>query len=185
LGLGIGSGLGGAATLAFGEGDDARIVGLSLLGGGALLSGLSLLPFKLRGESERIYAEFNRMPADTPAQVQQKYVYWNRRFEELAQKRRQGRIIGGITSIAVGVATGLAAVQRSDADDPHAFVWPALGPVIGGVTSLLVKSDAEQRYETYRRAKEDVVGRPSTTAVHVRMALLPAGGLLGAVQVRF
>lgn len=185
LGLGIGSGLGGAATLAFGEGDDAQIVGLSLLGGGALLSGLSLIPFKLRGESERIYAEFNQMPADTPAQIRQKYVYWNRRFEELAQKRRQGRIIGGVTSIAVGVATGLVAVQRSDADDSHAFVWPVLGPVIGGVTSLLVKSDVEQRYETYRRAKEDVVGRPSTTAVHVRMALLPAGGLLGAVQVRF
>jgi len=185
LGLGIGAGVGGAGTLAFGEGDDARIVGLSLLGGGALLSGLSLIPFKLRGESERIYAEFNRMPADTPAQIQQKYVYWNRRFEELAQKRRQGRIIGGVTSIAVGVATGLVAVQGSDADDPHAFVWPALGPIIGGVTSLLVKSDAEQRYETYRRAKEDVVGHTSTTAIRVGMAPLPNGDILGVVQVRF
>ena len=185
LGLGIGSGLGGAATLAFGEGDDARIVGYALLGGGALLSGLSLLPFKLRGESERIYAAFNQMPADTPDQIQRKYIYWDRRFEELAQKRRQGRIIGGVTSIAVGVATGLVVAQSADQDEPNAVLWSALGPVIGGVTSLLVKSEAERRYATYRRAKEDVVGQPSATTVRVGIAPLPTGEILGVVQVRF
>lgn len=185
LGLGIGAGVGGAATLAFGEGDDARIVGLSLIGGGALLSGLSLIPFKLRGESERIYAEFNRMPAGAPDQVQQKYIYWDRRFEELAQKRRQGRIIGGITSIAVGVATGLVVMQGANQGESNAVLWSALGPVLGGVSSLLVKSEAERRYETYRRTKEDVVGRPPTAAIRFGIAPLPTGGILGVVQARF
>ncbi|NBB87883.1 MAG: hypothetical protein GVY12_16875 [Bacteroidetes bacterium] len=185
LGLGIGSGVGGAATLAFGEGDDARVVGLSLLGGGALLSGLSLLPFKLRGESERIYAAFHQMPTATPAQIRRKYVYWDRRFEEFALKQRQERIIGGVSSIAVGVATGLIVAQGTDQDDPGAVLWSALGPVLGGVTSLLVKSEAERRYETYRRAKEDIVGPPSATAIRVGMAPLPTGGVVGVVQVRF
>lgn len=185
LGLGIGSGLGGAATLAFGEGDDARIVGYSLLGGGALLSGLSLLPFKLKGESERIYAEFSQMPAGTPDQIHRKYFYWDRRFEELARKRRRERVIGGVSSIVVGGATGLVVVIGSERREPHAFVWSALGPVLGGVTSLLTKSDAERRYETYRRAKADIVGHTSTAEVRFGVAPLPKGGMLGAVQVRF
>ncbi|MDX1639839.1 MAG: hypothetical protein R3281_17900, partial [Balneolaceae bacterium] len=65
LGLGIGTGLGGAATLAFGEGDDARIVGYSLIGGGVVLSGLSLIPFRVKSETERFYEEFRSMPANT------------------------------------------------------------------------------------------------------------------------
>lgn len=165
LGLGIGSGLGGAATLAFGEGDDAQVVGYSLLGGGALLSGLSLLPFKLRGESERIYTAFSQAPADTPDQIHYKYFYWDRRFEEFSQKRRKDRIVGGITSIVVGTVAGVLAAQGSDQEGVHAFVWPALGPVLGGITSLLVESDAERRYDTYRRAKDDVLRQTSTTAV--------------------
>jgi len=185
LGLGIGSGVGGAATLAFGEGDDARIVGLSLLGGGALLSGLSVLPFKLQGESERINAAFHQMPADTPAQIRRKYVYWDRRFEEFALKERQERIIGGVSSIAVGVVTGLVVAQGTDRDDPSAVLWSALGPVLGGVTSLLVKSEAERRYDTYRRAKDDIIAHASTASVHVGIAPLPTGAVVGVVQVRF
>lgn len=183
LGLGIGSGLAGGTILILGEGDDARIVGYSLLGGGALLSGLSLLPFKVRSESERIYAEFSRMPADTQEQVHQKYFYWNRRFEELAQKMRKGRIVGGITSIIVGGVTGLVVLNGSGQDS--AVIWSVMGPVLGGVSSLLIKSNAERRYETYRRAKEDILGYTSNTEIQFGIAPLPGGGILGVMQVRF
>jgi len=180
LGLGIGSGLGGAATLAFGEGDDARIVGFSLLGGGALLSGLSLLPFRIKSETERIYGEFSRMPEDGPAQIHQKYIYWDRRFEELADKRRNGRIIGGITSIAAGV-TGFIVMEGSDAERFQAFLWPA----VGGVTALLVKSEVERRYSTYKKAKKDVIGQMTQRKIDFSIAPVSIGGFIGSLQIRF
>lgn len=89
VGLGIGSAVGGAVTLAAGESDDARIVGYSLLGGGALLSGLSLVPFKVKTESEQMYAEFNRDLGEKSNQNRQKFYYWDRRFEELAEKAEE------------------------------------------------------------------------------------------------
>ena len=58
LGLGIGTGIGGAAVLASAGDDDARTVGYALLGGGLLFGGLSALPFKISSEPERIYREF-------------------------------------------------------------------------------------------------------------------------------
>ena len=180
LGLGIGSGIGGAATLAFGEGDDARIVGYSLLGGGVLLSGLSLLPFKMSSESERIYAEYSKMPADTPDQVHQKFYYGDRRFDELARKKRRERLISGSTSIIAGAAS-LILVDGSKEERYGAFT----GPVIAGVTVLLVKSDEERRYETYRRAKEDIIGHTGDWEIHFGMAPLPKGGMFGGVQLRF
>ena len=104
LGLGIGSGIGGMTVLAVSDGGDARIVGASLLGGGALLSGLSLLPFKLRGEAERIYDQFSEMPSVTPGETHQKLVLGESRFEGLAEKKRTKRKIGGISSLATGTA---------------------------------------------------------------------------------
>lgn len=185
LGLGIGSGVGGGATLLFGEGDDAQIVGLALLGGGALLSGLSLLPLKLKSETERIYTEFGRIPADTPDQIHQKYVYWNRRFEELAQKRRKERITGGISSIVIGGVTGVVVANSSDANTQQALIWSTLGPVIGGVVNLLTKSDEERRYETYLRVKGDITGHTSKTKILFGYAPIPGGGMHSVVQVRF
>ena len=180
LGIGIASGIGGAATLAFGEGDDARIVGYSLLGAGALLGGLSLLPFKLISEPERMHAEFSTMSADTPDQTQQKFYYWDRRFEEFARKSRNERIIGGISSIIVGLTSYLY-VEGTDEDRVHALIWPAFG----GVTLLLVKSEGERRYETYQRAKEDITGLTRSRAIDFRIAPLLDGGIFGAVRIRF
>ena len=181
LGLGVGTGIGGVATLAFGGGGDARVVGLSLLGGAALFSGLSLLPFKIPAEVERIYQEFGEMSENTADQVRRKFYYGDRRFEELAEKRRIGRLIGGSVSILVGLAN-LAWFDPSE-EAPRIVV--VTGPVIGGVTTLLVKSDEERQYESYRRAKEDLMVHADDSGVHYGLALLPTGGVLGAVQVRF
>lgn len=183
LGLGAGTALGGIATLAFGEGDDARIVGISLLGGGAFLSGLSLLPFKIKSESERIYDEFRREPIDTPDQLRHKYYYWDRRFEELAQKSRQERIIGGVTAIVAAGVTSVALVEGTSEDRLHTFIWPALG----GVTSILVKSDVERRYDTYVRAKEDLLRHQASVGAEVDFGIMPLleGGMLGKLVVRF
>jgi hypothetical protein len=183
LGLGAGTALGGIATLAYGEGDDARIVGISLLGGGAFLSGLSLLPFKIKSESERIYDEFKHEPTDTPEQIRQKYHYWDRRFEELAQKSKQERIIGGVTTIVAAGVTSVAFVEGTSEDRMHSFIWPALA----GVTSILVKSDTERRYDTYECAKEDLLRQQASAGVEVDFGIVPLleGGMLGAVRVRF
>lgn len=181
LGLGIGSGLGGTATLAFGEGDDARTVGYSLLGGGALLSGLSLIPFRVRSETERMYSDFRQMPEDNPGQIQYKYHYWDRRFQELADKRRNERIIGGVTTIVAAAMTSFVVVKGSDKEQLHTFLWLA----IGGVTALLAKSDEERRYETYRRAREDIIGQASGLQVNMRILPMPGVGLIGAVQLQF
>ena len=180
IGLGIGSGIGGVATLAFGDGDDARIVGYSLLGGAAIFSGLSLLPFKIPSESERIYREFSRMPADTPDQVHQKFYYGDHRFEELAQKKRIERIISGSSSVLIGVIS-LILVDESRQARLHVFIWPAFG----GVVRLLVKSDEERRYETYRRAKEDLIVHTSGSGIRFGLAPIPTGGMFGTVQVWF
>ena len=180
LGLGVGTGIGGAAALAFGDGDDARIVGVSLLGGALLLGGLSLLPFKIPAEVERIYQEFGEMSENTSDQVRQKFYYGDRRFEELAEKKRRERLIGGSVSILVGV-TNLVLVDGSEQGRLHACIWP----VIGGVTTLLVKSDEERRYETYRRAKEDLTTHTGGLRIHYGLAPLPKGGMFGAVQVQF
>lgn len=181
LGLGIGSGIGGAATLAIGEGDDARIVGYSLLGGAALLSGLSLVPFKIKSESEHIYAEFNCTPAETPLQIHQKYYYWDNRFREWAEKNKRGRIIGGISSIVTGGVFSLFIVEGSNRKRLHTFIWPA----VGGITSILVKSDVERRYETYQKTKEDLLRQTPRTSFHFGITPLPNGGIAGVLQAHF
>jgi hypothetical protein len=185
LGLGIGSAVGGAATLAFGEGDDARIVGYSLLGGGAFFSGLSLLPFKIKTESERIYQQFNQMPENTPREIRQKYAYWDRRFGELARKWRRERIIGGISSI---VSTGIASIaiaQSSDVDDPNAYIWPAVGGLIGGVSSFLIETEKERQYKVYRSAKEEILDQSKHAEIKIGIAPGFYGGFLTTVHVRF
>jgi len=179
LGLGIGSGLGGAATLAFGEGDDARIVGYSLLGGGAVLSGLSLIPFSIRSESEKLFAEFNKAPDNTPNQIHAKFYYWDRRFEELAQKRKKERIVFGISSIITG---GVAAILVKGPAENKLY---AFTPVLTGVTSLFVKSEEEIRYETYRRSKGDILQQKGMAEIHFGITPLPIGGIVSVVQVRF
>ena len=83
------------------------------------------------------------------------------------------------------MARELVVARGYDQDEPNAILWSAPGPILGVVTSLLATLDAEQRYQTYRRAKEDIVGHPSTTAIRVGMAPLPNGDILGVVQVRF
>ena len=181
LGLGVGTGIGGAATLAFADGDDARIVGISLLGGAALFSGLSLLPFKIPAEVERIYQEFGEMPGNTSDQVRHKFYYGDRRFEELAQKRRRERLVGGSVSILVGLAN----LIWIDSSEEEILLAAFTGPLIGGVTTLLVKSEEERRFATYRRTKEDLAAQPGGLGIRFGLATLPKGGLFGGVQVQF
>jgi len=181
LGLGVGTGISGAATLAFGDGDDAWIVGVSLLGGALLFGGLSLLPFKIPAEVERIYQAFGEMPENTSDQVRQKFYYGDRRFEELAEKKRRERLIGGTISILVGV-TNLIWFDSSEEESRVAIF---AGPVIGGVTTLLVKSEEERRFATYSRAKEDLTTHTGGWGIRFGLAPLPKGGMFGAVQVRF
>ena len=181
LGLGVGTGFGGAATLAFGDGDDARTVGVSLLGGAALFSGLSLLPFKIPAEVERIYQEFGEMPGNTSDQVRQKFYYGDRRFEALAQKRRRERLVAGSVSILVGIAN----LFWIDSSDEESRIAAFTGPLIGGVTTLLVKTEEERRFATYRWAKEDLAAQPDGLGIRFGFAPLPKGGMFGAVQVQF
>ncbi|MDZ7773142.1 MAG: hypothetical protein U5K31_10470 [Balneolaceae bacterium] len=178
LGLGIGSAVGGAATLAFGEGDDAKIVGWSLIGGGALLGGVSLIPLKVKSETERLYLEFEEMPSETPEQIRRKYLYWDNRFAELAEKRRMERIIGGVTTIITAGATTLA-IKELGEERLHTFVWPTLA----GVTTLLVKTDAERRFDTYRSAKEELLRDGVRAEVRLGVAPLPTGGFMGSLRV--
>lgn len=111
MGLGTASGLGGVVVLATAEDQDARIVGYSLLGTGCLLGGLSLLPFKMDSEVERIYREFAGMPANTPDH--------ERRFEELAQKKRRERLTRGSTTIIAGLIALILGTDESDYEGPH------------------------------------------------------------------
>jgi len=180
LGLGVGTGVGGVATLTFGKSDDARIVGVSLLGGAALLGGLSLLPFKIPGEVERIHQEFSEMPEDTPDQIRQKFHYGDRRFEELAETKRRGRLIGGGTSILIGVAD----LIWFDPPEEVSRITIFAGSVLGGVTTLLVKSEEERRYETYRRAREDLMVDTAGSRIRFGLAPIPMGGMMGTVRVR-
>jgi len=180
LSLGIGMGIGGTAVLAAGNSDDSRIVGYSLLGAGALLGGLSALPFKIRSESEHIYREFSDLPADNPDQIRQKFYYGERRFEELAQKKRKQRLISGCISIATGFSS-LFFVDDTDETRIGAFT----GPVIGGIMIFLIKSEEERRFETYQRAKEDIIGHNNGKKIFFGAAPLRGGGMLTTVQVRF
>lgn len=180
LGLGIGSAVGGAATLAFGEGDDAKIVGWSLIGGGALLGGVSLIPFNVKSETERLYLEFEQMPGETPEQLRSKYLYWDNRFAELAEKKMMERIIGGVTTIVTAGATTLALEEGAEGR-LHTFVWPTLG----GITTLLVKTDVERRYATYRKAKEELLQDSQRADVRLGVSPLPTGGFVGSLRVTF
>lgn len=180
LGLGAGSAVGGAVTLAVGEGEDADIVGYSLLGGGFLLSGLSLVPFKIKSEAEHLYADFNIDLETNPGQREQRYYYWDRRFQELAEKSRQGRIIGGITSIVAGGVSSLLLVDDATGRI-NTFLWPA----IGGVTSLLVKSEVERRYKSYWQAREDILGQTTQREISVGLQPLATRGIAVTVQLQF
>lgn len=180
LGLGAGAAVGGVTTLALAENDDARIVGVSLIGGGALLSGLSLIPFRVRSQAERLYAEYEEMPDETPADLRSKVVYGDRRFEELAHKARRDRIIGGVTTIVGAAATSLLIADGSDRERLHAFVWPALG----GVSSILIKSRIERRYASYARAKGDLLGSAGSPEVGFSILPMP-NGVSGYLSVRF
>lgn len=185
LGLGIGSAVGGAATLAFGDGDDARIVGYSLVGGGALMSGLSLIPFKIRTEAERINQDFQQMPGTSAREVHQKYIYWDRRFGELAEKWRRERIIGGISSIVSTGIVSIAIASSSDVNDPNAYIWPAVGGFIGGISSFLIESEQERQYKIYQSSKEEILRHPQRTEVRFGMTPIPDGGLLTTIHIQF
>lgn len=184
LGLGVAMGIGGAAVLAFVDVDDdydyAPIVGYSLLGGGVLLSGLSLLPFLLTSESERIYQEFSGMLEDTPDQVRRKFYYGERRFEELADKSRRDRFIGSGILILSGL-TGYILTDAPVEDRIAVF----LGPAIPGVVTILVKSKQERSYDSYKRAREDIIGHAGGREIYFGIGPHPKGGILGVVQVRF
>lgn len=179
IGLGAATAVGGAITLAVWDDEDADIVGYSLIGGGIILGGLSILPFKIRGEVERVYEEFSEMPASAPAQVRTKFAYGDRRFQELAQNRRTERYVGGAILLGVGISDLFLT------DDPAA--WISFGtPLVAGVTTLLVKSEEERRYESYQRAKEDLLAASDRApTVGIGLTVLPRSGLAALVQVRF
>jgi MFS family permease len=182
LGLGAGSLVGGATTLILAENDDARIVGYSLMGGGLIMGGLSLLPLNLTGPLERTYAEFRKTAAETPSQARQKYIYWDHRFEEMARKSRQERIIGGITTIVAAGVTSLVWLDEDRTAQLHTFVWPA----IGGVSSLFIKSDVERSYDTYRRAKRDILGTSvAIRSIEYAWVPLPQRGMIATLRIRF
>lgn len=155
VGLGAASVAGGGATLAFGEGNEARTVGLALIGGGGALAGLSLIPFRVRSDTERLFAEFRDMPAEASADIYAKYTFGDRRYQELAQKRRTERLTGGIASLLVAGVSIFAVRHESAEVRVNAFVWPALG----GVSNLLIRSEEERRYETYVQMREDIMRR--------------------------
>lgn len=46
-------------------------------------------------------------------------------------------------------------------------------------------TEEAQRYETYRRAREDILREQSETALEVGVAPIPTGGFLGFLRVRF
>jgi hypothetical protein len=152
LGLGTAMAIGGGVTLAVSDDKDTDIVGYSLLGTGAFMGGLSLLPFRIISQSERNYKEFKRMSAGSAEQMERKFRYWDRRFEEIAEQAYRDRMIGGATLLVASGITSWLIVEGSARDKLYTFVWPA----IGGVTSLLVKTETERRYQTYRRAKKDL-----------------------------
>lgn len=179
LSLGIGTGIGGAAVLAIGD-DDARTVGYALLGGGLLFGGLSALPFKIISERERIYREFSDLPADNPDQIRQKFYYGERRFEELAQKNRKQRLISGCVSIATGFSS-LFYVDGNNETKLGSFT----SLVIGGIITLIIKTDEERRFETYQRAKEDIIVNNNNYKIYFGIAPLMEGGMLTTVHVRF
>lgn len=181
LGLGAAVVVGGVTTLVVADpgDDDAEVVGVALIGGGVLLGGLSLLPFKIRGEAERVYEDFSELPSGTPAQTRTKFTYGDRRFEELAEKRRRNRYINGAILLGIGIADLFLLDDREE--------WIGFGtPLVGGVTTLLLKTEEERRFESYQRAKEDILG-PSSRAPTLGLGLgvLPHRRLAWAVQVRF
>lgn len=141
---------------------------------------MSLIPLKTKSETERLYLEFEGMPGETPGQLRRKYLYWDNRFAELAEKRRLERIIGGVTTIITAGATTLA-LDETGNERIHTFVWP----VLGGVTALLMKTDAERRYDTYRKAKEELLRDGMRAEVRLGVAPLPAGGFMGSLRVTF
>ncbi|MFC1562562.1 hypothetical protein ACFL4Z_00750 [candidate division KSB1 bacterium] len=181
LGLGIGTGIGGAAVLASAGDDDTRTVGYALLGGGLLFGGLSAIPFKVTSEQERIYREFSDLSSDNSEQLRQKFYYGERRFEELAKKKRRERIISGFVSIA----TGLTILFYVDDDNDETRLGAFTGPLIGGIIIFMSKTDEERRFETYQRAKEDIIGNNNRKKIYFGIAPLMEGGILTAVQVRF
>jgi hypothetical protein len=183
LGLGSAMVIGGGVTLAVSDDKDTDIVGYSLLGSGAFLGGLSLLPFRIISQSERNYQEFRRMSVQTSAQVQRKYLYWDRRFEEIAQQAKVERIIGGTTLLVVGGVTSLLLEDSSNRERLHTFLWPA----IGGVTSLLVKSETELRYQTYQRSKLDILAESHlpTSSLEWRFGINSFGYPSGSIQLNF
>ncbi len=181
VGLGAATAVAGVTVLAVADADteDADIIGWSLIGGGVVLGGLSLLPFKIRGESERVYDEYSAMASGTAAQARARFAYGDRSFEQLARNRRTERYVSGAILLAIGIGDLFVL------DDWHE--WIGFGtPLIGGLTSLLLKSEEERRFESYQRAKQDLLG-PAGTAptVGVGLGVLPRRGLAWQVQVRF
>lgn len=179
IGLGAAAVVGGVATLAAWDDEDADVVGYSLIGGGVLLGTLSLLPFKLRDEVERIYDEFSEMPSGSAAEVRTKFAYGDRRFEELAGNRRTGRYISGAVLLGIGIT------ELFVDDEPSQ--WIGFGtPIVAGVTTLLIKTEVERSYEAYRRAKDDLVAEATDApTVGVGLGVLPRRGLAWTVQLRF
>ena len=120
------------------------------------------------------------MPEDTPDQVRQKFYYGERRFEELAEKKRFERLTGAGIFIVPAVANLILS------DEPMKTRLNVFIPsVIPSLFLLWDRSDEERRYETYRRAKEDFITHSVGPGIRFGLAFTPTGGILGTVQVVF
>jgi hypothetical protein len=180
MGIGIGAGIIGAAVLNEADNDEEREVGYALIGGGVLAAGLSPIPLCVSGDAERLYQEYQEMLDDTPEQLLQKHSMGDRRFEELATKKRRNRKIGGSISLAVGVLA-LVFVDGTDAERFELVT----APIVGGVMGLLIKSDEERRYATYLKSRQDLFGADTGASVNWGIAPTRRGGLAAAIQVAF
>jgi hypothetical protein len=150
---------------------------------GAVLAPLSIIPFALRSPAEQL-ARKHEVSRDTPHTAEEARKL-ERAWRVYAEKVRKWRRPVGWMSVGGGaVYLSLGIIEAADVDDPEsppnyvsASTQVALGAmlIIGGVSSVLLKSPAEESYDAYQAAAR---GTPKKSAT-ISLTGAPAGLGLG------
>lgn len=80
---------------------EVEMIGYTCVGAGALLGLLSLPTLLIPSAEEKAFAKYQDYPSRSEREVKSKYEKGERDFRDLADSRKQGRIMSGGTSIAL------------------------------------------------------------------------------------
>lgn len=127
------------------------MLGYASIGAGTISGGIGLLALLIPSREERAFSKYAEYPEGTENELINKIQRGERDFRDLADHRKQARILSGGFSIASGVSS-LLFLRTYDAYGDY-FGALSIGT---GLASLLIKQPAEKEWEFYLERRDEL-----------------------------